>query len=41
MKKKALLTAVVGAAVAVFAKRSKAQKAQRDLWNEAGQSADR
>ena len=36
MKKRALVTALLGALVAVFAKRSKARKAEQDLWNEAG-----
>ena len=38
MKKRALLTALVGAVAAVLAKRSKARKAEQDLWNEAGQA---
>jgi len=37
MKKKALVMAVLGAVGAVFAKRSKAKKAEQDLWNEASQ----
>jgi hypothetical protein len=37
MKKRALFVAVVGALGAVFAKRSKARKAEQDLWNEASQ----
>jgi hypothetical protein len=38
MKKRALLTALLAAVAAVFAKRSKARKAEQDLWNEAGQA---
>ena len=38
MKKKAFLTAIVGAAAAVFVKKNKARKAEQDLWNEAGQA---
>ena len=36
MKKKAFLTAILGAAAALFMKKSKARKAEQDLWNEAG-----
>ncbi|MDP9182003.1 MAG: DLW-39 family protein [Actinomycetota bacterium] len=36
MKKRTLVTAVLGALAAVLAKRSKARKAEQDLWNEAG-----
>ena len=38
MKKKALLTGLLGAAAALFMKKSKAKKAEQDLWNEAGQA---
>ena len=38
MKKRTLLTVLLGAAAALFAKRSKARKAEQDLWNEAGQA---
>jgi hypothetical protein len=38
MKKKALLTAALGAVAALFVKKSKAKKAEQDLWNEAGQT---
>ena len=38
MKKRTLLTVVLGAAAALFAKRNKARKAEQDLWNEAGQA---
>ena len=38
MKKKAFLTALVGAAAALFMKKNKARKAEQDLWNEAGQA---
>jgi hypothetical protein len=37
MKKRAVLTALIGAVVAVFAKRRSARHAERDLWNEASQ----
>jgi hypothetical protein len=40
MKKRALLTALLGALAAVLAKRSKARKAEQDLWNEAGQAGN-
>ena len=38
MKKRALLTAALAACAALFAKRTKARKAEQDLWNEAGQA---
>lgn len=38
MKKRALLTALAGVAAALLAKRTKARKAEKDLWNEAGQA---
>ena len=38
MKKKTLLTALLGAAAAFFVKKNKARKAEQDLWNEAGQA---
>jgi hypothetical protein len=38
VKKRTLLTVLLGAAAALFAKRSKARKAEQDLWNEAGQA---
>ena len=38
MKKSTFLTALLGAVAAVLAKRSKARKAEQDLWNEAGQA---
>jgi hypothetical protein len=37
MKKRAFLTALIGAVVAVIAKRRSARHAERDLWNEASQ----
>ncbi len=40
MKKRTLLTALLGAVAAFVAKRSKARKAEQDLWNEAGQAGD-
>ena len=40
MKKRTLLTALLGVAAAVVAKRKKAQQAERDLWNEAAQAPD-
>jgi hypothetical protein len=38
VKKRTLLTALLGALAAVVAKRSKARKAEQNLWNEAGQA---
>jgi hypothetical protein len=38
MKKRTFLTALVGAVAALFVKRSRARKAEQDLWNEAGQA---
>ena len=37
MKKRALVMAALGALGAMLAKRSKARKAEQDLWNEAAQ----
>ncbi len=40
MKKRTLLAAVIGVVAAVVAKRKKAQRAERDLWNEAAGQPD-
>ena len=40
MKKKTFLAVLLGAVATVFARRSKARKAEQDLWNEAGQAPD-
>lgn len=40
MKKRALLPVLLAGVAAVVAKRKKAQQAERDLWNEAGQAPD-
>ena len=39
MRRPALLAAVLGAAVALFARRAKARRAEQDLWHEASLEA--
>lgn len=40
MKKRALLTVLLGAVAAVVTRRAKAQRTERELWTEAGQSPE-